>query len=254
MTCILSFPKAPHLDMSLSIPGSNLDAQRIRSRIDDQSMFLIRMENHLGVKVDRVYPLPNKPKDCPSWKYAITAPALLKKEKGLLFTLKEKGLFWTLEKEEPSNWVRLEDQIDKDFILASMEIDPTPHKLFCQELLHALDCFNKGKKVELQSQNSWPKNWHSKWLELLLETKVYEDSTSNTNSNQTFLTSEETTKLRFPMSLENSNNLLKRLRQGTIVSMAHRCSTELIEAQKLLKEKTSSELKDKTWASLLKLC
>lgn len=248
MNCVLSFPKAPPLDMSMAIPGSSLDAQRIRSRIDEESMFLVRMENPYGVKVDKVYTLPNKPMDSPPWKFAITAPALLKKEKGLLFTLKERGIFWTLEKEKASSWVKIQEQIDKEFILASMEIDPSPHRLFCQELLQSQDCEGKNKPLCLHKNNPWPKNWHSKWLELLLKTDFFEEKIleSKRDSNKT--------SIKFPMKLQSARELLTKLKRGAIVSMAHRCCDELPEAHKLLVETTGNYPEDKTWKSLLKLC
>jgi hypothetical protein len=247
MACVLTFPKCPRLDLSMCIPGSSLDAQRIKSRIDEESIFLVRMENQLGVKVDKVYPLPVKPKDCPPWRFAITAPALLKKEKGLLFALKERGIFWTLEKEVASKWVKLDDQINKEFILASMEIDPTPHKLFCQEILQAEQSLKKGVTMPLNSQNPWPENWHSNWLELLLETETFEE-------NSDFKNLRDKTQFKFPMPLDKSKDLLNKLRRGTIVSMARRCSQELPDAYKILSTIRDKQPKDKTWQSLLDLC
>lgn len=256
MNCILSFPKSPNLDMSLCIPGSSLDAQRIKSRIDQENMFLVRMENYQGVKVDKVYELPSRPKQSPSWKFAITAPALLKKEKGLLFTLKENGLFWELEQEKPSKWVKLQNQVDKDFILASMEIDPTPHKLFCQELLHLEECQKSNVKPSLENQNPWPENWHSKWLDLLLETKFVEmsekdsvidkkDSDDNHSSNRY---------IKFPLEFNVATELLKKLRRGTIVSMAHRCRAELPNAFELMSNVYKNSKVKNDWKSLLELC
>jgi hypothetical protein len=248
MPTVLSFPKSPPLDMSMCIPGSTLDAQRVRSRIDEDCMFLVRMENPQGVKVDKVYALPNRPKECPPWKFAITTPAMINNEKGLLFTLKERGVFWTLEKETASSWVKVNEQIDKDFILASMEVDPSPHKLFCQELLHAEKCERESLTPSLNRQNPWPANWHSKWIDLLTETEFFEEKELNDK------VLPERSCLRFPMDLSKAKELLVKLRRGAIVSMAHRCSEELLEAKESLIEKTRRKPKDKTWKSLLELC
>lgn len=248
MSCILTFPKCPTLDMSMCIPGSSLDAHRVKSRIDEESMFLVRMENPQGVKVDKIYNLPTKPTDSPAWKFAITAPALLKKEKGLLFTLKEQGIFWTLEKEKASKWVKLHEQIDKEFILASMEVDPSPHKLFCQELLHAEECEKQKSTPQFKKQNPWPYRWHSKWLELLLETNFCEEKVIQSTSNN------GKSSINFPMEFKKAKDILTRLKRGAIVSMAHRCPEELTAANKMLTEATKQNPKDKTWKSLLKLC
>lgn len=249
MNCVLTFPKPPVLDMSTNIPGSSLDAQRIRSRIEQDCMFLLRMENTQGVKVDKVYALPDKPRDCPDWKFAITTPAQLKKEKGLLFTLKGRGLFWTIDKEKASPWVNLPEQIDKEFILASMEVDPTPHRLFCQEILHAEACEKTKSAICLEKHNPWPNNWHSQWFELLLETNFLEEKMFNLNKSNV-----NNVNLRFPMALNDAKNLLIRLRRGAIVSMAHRCSNELQKTQELIIKRSNTAPRDKTWKALLELC
>jgi hypothetical protein len=239
--CILSFPKAPNLDLSLP----NLETKRVRSRIDEDCMFLVRMEKTSGGKIDKVYPLPPKPSECPEWKYAITAPAIIGEERGLLFALKERGLFWEIEKEKSSNWAKLKNKINKDFILASMEVDPTPHKLFCQEILHAEHMERLCKTPQLKT-NPWPESWHIEWLKLLLNTSVREE-------NDQAISNEDQTELKFPLDLESTKGLLKKLKRGTIVSMALRSCKELSQAYELINKVCLNKPKDNNWKSLLEI-
>ena len=60
--------------------------------------------------------------------------------------------------------------------------------------------------------------------------------------------------LRIPMEGPKMNYLLKAMRRGAIISMAHRYPEELPEAAEFLREATKVEPADAKWASLLPLC
>jgi hypothetical protein len=255
MANFLSHPLLP----TLEVKTSNGKSQRVTVTLYGDTHFGVRKHLEGGHITEEIHELPEKPVDLPPWENALTIPANAGENHAIIFLLGTKRWLWLLEGRTHLGWKKNEQPLYQEIVLASLSVNPAPHKKLLKEFLIAEDILanpktNTAGKEPLKA-GDWPPLLQLRWLETLLATDVTDSAPEETpeEEQKTQNPSEQKAIIELLNESGGTKELIRSLRKGAVVSMALRSREELPLAKRALVQYSKRQPKNNTWRGLLEL-
>lgn len=210
--------------------------------LEENSAFEIRKKTAKGALIVETIQLPERPKGCPEWRYALTLIARYKEKTAAVFLVGTYRWLWILESRVSPAWTLHTQPLQKEVLLGSIAANKSPHELFFAECCACLENPPKGVGV----QDKWPPLMRLRWLEVLLDTNVWEFPTA---------TPDRTTQIEMETGRDK---VLAKIMEGataTIFSMAAFCPNEIPLAKLAVEtQRGNEEIRKPLLETITNLC